>query len=214
MKSYKVRIVYLLAGLLSSALGIVITLEANIGYAPWDVLHAGLSETTGLSFGLISIIVGVIIIVVVTLLGEKFGFGSVLAIILSGVFIDLILFLEIIPKADNYVVGIIMLIVGLFILAFGSYLYIYSGFGAGPRDSLMVALTRKTKMPVGLCRGIVEVAATVGGWLLGGMFGVGTIISAVGVGFCIQIVFMIFKFDPTKVEHETLSKTLRHFIRK
>lgn len=104
------------------------------------------------------------------------------------------------------------MITGLFIISFGSYFYIGSGFGAGPRDSLMVALQRKTGLPVGLCRGILEGSVVLIGWLLGGPVGIGTVIAAFGIGFCIQIVFAIMKFDATSVKHETLNATRQYFM--
>jgi len=82
-----------------------------------------------------------------------------------------------------------------------------SAFGAGPRDNLMVVLNRKTKLPVGICRSIVELSVTLAGWMLGGMVGIGTVISIIAIGFCIQITFAIFKFNPAAVEHETLKQT-------
>lgn len=102
-----------------------------------------------------------------------------------------------------------MLIAGLFIIALATYYYIGSGFGAGPRDSLMVALTRKTGLSIGICRGTIELLAVFIGWTLGGMAGIGTVISAFAMGFCVQITFKMLKFDATKVNHETLDQTYK-----
>lgn len=102
-----------------------------------------------------------------------------------------------------------MLITGLMMLALGTYFYISSGLGAGPRDSLMVALTRKTGLPIGVCRGMIELTVVAIGWKLGGMVGVGTIVVALTVGFWIQIAFKVFQFDATKIKHETLFQTYK-----
>jgi uncharacterized membrane protein YczE len=120
-------------------------------------------------------------------------------------FIDIIF--PFIPVAANPIIGTIMLIFGLFIISIGSYFYIKSAFGAGPRDSLMVVLARKTKLPVGLCRGILELSVTLIGWFLGGLVGFGTVLFVIAIGFFIQIVFKLFKFDVTQVKHETLGDT-------
>jgi len=197
----------MITGLLLYAIGIVITIKANIGYAPWDVFHTGLVKRTGLSLGLISIIVGIIIAIIVTLLKEKLGFGTIFNMILIGLFIDIIF--PHIPIAENFIIGIVILVAGLFIIALGSYFYIKSGFGVGPRDNLMVVLARGTRLPVGLCRGIIELFATITGWFLGGMIGLGTVISVIAIGFCIQLVFKLFRFDVTSVKHETLSETIK-----
>ena len=205
MKHFILRLLNLMIGLSFYALGIVSTVKANIGYAPWDVFHVGLANKIGISLGLVSIIVGAAIVAIVTILKEKFGLGTILNMIFIGLFIDIIF--PFIPIANNRIIGTVMLISGLFIIAIGSYFYIKSAFGAGPRDNLMVVLARKTKLPAGLCRGIIELLVTLVGWLLGGMVGFGTVISVVAIGFCIQIVFRIFRFDVTAVKHETLADT-------
>jgi len=160
-----------------------------------------------LSIGVASIVAGVVIVVIVTICGEKIGLGTIGSMVLTGVFIDLIFTLNIIPLAVNLTVGIVMLVTGLFIISVGTCFYMKSAFGAGPRDNLMVVLNRKTKLPVGICRSIVELSVTLAGWMLGGMVGIGTVISIIAIGFCIQITFAIFKFNPAAVEHETLKQT-------
>ncbi len=203
MKNYIIRFLRLNIGLFLYGLGIIITMKANIGYAPWEVLHSGISQTFGISIGLVNTGVGTLIVLIVFLMGEKIGIGTIFNMFMIGLFMDLILFLDFIPTIQNWWFGLIMLIIGLFVIAFGTYFYISSAFGAGPRDSLMVAVTRKTGWPVGLCRGILEVSVVIIGYFLGGMVGVGTIISAFTIGACIQITFRLTAFDPTQIEHET-----------
>ena len=214
MKRLMSRILYTIMGLVLYALGIVITMNANIGYSPWDVFHAGLAKQTGLSIGSASILTGFFILIVVSLLKEKLGVGTLLNIALIGAFIDLFLSVKFIPKQTGFAGGIIMLIAGLFVISVGTYFYIRAAFGAGPRDSLMVALTRITKLPIGACRGIVELAAALIGWALGGMFGVGTIISGFCVGFCVQITFSAFRFNAADVRHETFKQTFDNVFHK
>jgi len=191
------------------SIGIVLTIKANVGYAPWDVFHVGLSLTTGISLGLASIITGIVLIIIVTLSGEKIGIGTLANIVGIGLFIDLIMWLDLIPLVENFVIGIILLLAGLFVISLGSYFYIKSAFGVGPRDNLMVVLNKKIKLPVGVCRSLVELTATLIGWFLGGMVGVGTIISVVAIGFFIQAVFAMFKFKAAEVKHETIPQTLK-----
>jgi len=195
----------MLIGLSMYAFGIVITIKANIGYAPWDVFHVGLVNKTGLSLGLVSITVGLLIVIIVTLLREKLGVGTLFNMVLIGFFIDIIF--PHIPTAKSPITGTLILIAGLLSISMGSYFYIKSAFGVGPRDNLMVVLARRTKLPVGLCRFIIELLVTLGGWFMGGMVGFGTVISVIAIGFCIQLVFKIFRFDVTSVKHETLADT-------
>ena len=203
MTGYIVRFIKLNFGLFLYGLGIIVTMRANVGYAPWEVLHSGISQTLGVSIGLVNTAVGALIVAIVFMLGEKIGLGTIFNMFMIGLFMDLILYLDFIPLFDNFWIGSLVLIIGLFTISLGTYFYISSAFGAGPRDSLMVAVTRKTGLPVGLCRGILEVSVVFIGWLLGGMVGLGTVISAFAIGFCVQITFKLVKFDPTQVKHET-----------
>lgn len=203
MTGYILRFLKLNFGLFLYGLGIIVTMRANVGYAPWEVLHSGISQTLGVSIGLVNTAVGAIIVAIVFLLGEKVGLGTIFNMFMIGLFMDLILYLDFIPLFNNFWIGTLVLILGLFIISLGTYFYISSAFGAGPRDSLMVAVTRKTGLPVGLCRVILEVSVVLIGWLLGGMVGLGTVISAFAIGFCVQTTFTLLKFDPTQVSHET-----------
>ena len=209
MKAFFTRFFDLFIGNVLFAFGIVGMIKANIGYAPWEVFHVGIANTIGLGLGVTSIIVGSFIVIIVTALGEKFGFGTIACMVMTGAFVDIILFADFVPKLENLVGGIVLLIAGLFTISVGSYFYLRSAFGSGPRDSLMVVLARKTKMPVGACRSIVELTATLIGWRLGGMIGIGTVVSVVMIGFCIQITFWALKFDVKAVKHETFADTYR-----
>lgn len=212
MKRFLARLLRLIWGLFLYALGIVVTMNARIGYAPWDVFHVGLAKVTGISIGTASILTGLVIVVITVFLGEKLGLGTVLNMILIGVFLDMLLGFQIIPVADSFVAGLIMMFMGLYISALATYFYIGPAFGAGPRDSFMVALTRKTRLPIGVCRGIIELSAVCVGWKLGGMVGIGTVIYALAIGFCIQTTFKLLKFDATKVDHQTLDQTYKMLL--
>ena len=198
----------LIFGLFLYALGIVFTIKANIGYAPWDVFHIGISKTIGITIGAASIIVGLLVVLIVWIAKEKIGFGTLLNMILIGIFMDILFYIDIIPIFDNAILGFLELSIGLFIIAIASYFYINSGFGAGPRDSLMIFLVRKAKLPVGVIRTTLEILVTFLGWLLGGKVGIGTVIAGFWIGFCIQITFKALRFNPTKIKHQDFLETI------
>lgn len=200
-------------GLFLYGLGIVFTLNAEIGYAPWEVFHQGVSNVTGISFGIASIGVGLVILFFDHLMGEKIGFGTVLNIIFVGLFIDLIRYLNFVPKPENYILRVILFLIGFLIIAFATYYYIKSGLGAGPRDAAMVGVNRLTGLPIGVSRAGIEITVTILGYFLGGPVGLGTILSAFVAGFVIQFVFDILKFDPKKVNHETIKETITNLTK-
>lgn len=198
----------LVLGLFICALGITLTIQANVGYAPWDVFHAGISNLFDITIGVASIYCGLCIVIIAFLLGEKIGVGTLLNMVLLGLLIDLIMLWNIIPTSECGILGVIMLILGLFIISYGTYLYIGSGFGAGPRDSLMVLIRRKTRFSVGLSRVLVELVVCIVGWRLGGPIGVGTLIAALCISVCVQITFKMLTFDTTMIKHETITDTI------
>lgn len=209
MVQYTCRIIKLIFGLFLFALGIAITMRANLGFAPWDVFHQGIAQNIGITIGRVTILVGLFICVLTALLGERLGIGTLLNMLLIGLFLDWILSLGIIPLMNSFISGVFMMTTGLFVIALASFFYIGAGFGAGPRDALMVATERKTGLPVGVARAITEGAAVFFGWVLGGPVGLGTVIAAFGIGFCVQIVFSLLRFDPAEIDHETVTKTFR-----
>jgi uncharacterized membrane protein YczE len=204
-KNFWVRLIKLIFGLFLHGLGIVMQIQANIGYAPWDVLHTGLATTIGVTIGQASIAVGLALLFVNSILKEPLGLGTVLNMLLVGIFVDLILMTGLIPQMDHLISGIALLIIGLVVLAFGVYFYIGSGFGAGPRDTLMVALNRRLRIPVGLARTSIEMTALVIGWLMGGMVGIGTIMAVFLIGLILQVLFDWLRFDPKQIQHEKLA---------
>lgn len=213
MANFIKRFIKLMLGLFLYSLGIVITMQANIGFASWEVFHKGISNISGISIGQVTIIVGLIICIIVVLMGEKLGFGTISNMLFIGIFIDLIKYFNLIPGVHNYLAGIVMLLFGVLVIAFATYFYIDSRFGAGPRDSLMVAVEKKTGLDVGVARGIIELSVVFGGWLLGGPVGLGTVLAALSFGFFIQLVFKIMNFNAAQVEHETFGQTIKNLIK-
>ncbi len=214
MRNLIKRFVRLNLGLFFVALGIAMTIKAHIGYAPWEVFHAGLSEVFGISMGLASIMDGLVIGIIIIFAGERIGIGTILNMVMIGLWLDVILTGSFLREQTTLQTGIILLIAGLFVMSYGLYFYMSAGMGAGPCDSLMVAITRKTKASIGSCRGSMEVIVVILGWSLGGMIGPGTVISAVGLGFCIQMTFKLLKFDAMMIRHETIRDMINTFKQK
>ncbi|MCD8501419.1 MAG: YitT family protein [Bacillaceae bacterium] len=163
------------------SLGIVLMIEADLGGAPWDVFHLGLSNHFGFSVGTWTILAGFCIIALTSLLTKRLPkMGAFLNMLLVGVFIDL--FRLIIHTPLTLVGQLLMLCFGLIVIGSGIGLYIAPDCGAGPRDSLMMAITERTGYKVQYVRGIMEVFVLVMGWLLGGPVHIGTFIFCLTIG--------------------------------
>lgn len=211
MKNKKIvmRIIRLFVGLFIFAVGIVMTINANIGLQPWDVLHQGIAVNTNLTIGQASIGVGVLLLLVNFFLGERVGWGTIANILFIGTFMDLIMKNNMIPIGDNFFSGLIMASIGMFLLGLGSYFYLGSELGSGPRDGIMIGLTKRTRKPVSLIRNSIEASALAVGYLLGGFVGIGTVIMALTVGFFVAFAFKIFKFDVSKIQHRFIDEDIK-----
>jgi uncharacterized membrane protein YczE len=204
------RTIRLIFGLFLYALGSFLSIQANIGLAPWEAFSMGGSYLTHISYGNIVVISSFVIIVIDFAFKEKIGFGTILNAILIGKFVDLIQFANIIPLMSNFWLGILMLLFGEVVICVGSYFYIGASLGCGPRDALMVALgKRMPKVPIGAIRGLIEGAVLIIGWLLGAKIGVGTIISVFGIGLVLQFTFKLLRFDVKNIEHESVADTVK-----
>lgn len=186
-KEIAIRWGFFFFGLMTLGLGIALTIKGQIfGVASWDVLHIGLYLQLGLSIGLWSIIMGVLIIVISSIgLREWPKFGTFVNMTTVGLFIDF--FNWIIPQPETFLFKLIAFLIGVFLIGAGGGIYISANLGAGPRDSLMLLAVEKLNMSITVARTIMEVAVAITGYLLGGPIGVGTIIMAFSFGPIMQI---------------------------
>lgn len=202
------RLSRLMFGLLLYAVGIVNTIYAGVGLAPWDVFHQGLTLHFPLTMGQASMCIGLTIVLLDWALGEKIGIGTLANMFFIGLFMDLIMTNHWIPKANGLIMPYLQLVIGMMIIGLASYFYLSAGYGSGPRDGLMVALTKKTGKSVRFIRNAIEVSVVIAGILLGGQFGVGTLIMAFAGGYFVQLAFTIFNFKVTEIKHEFLEDSL------
>ena len=201
MKNSVKNFIRLIVGLFVCAVGIVLTIQANLGLSPWDALHHGLSKNLGITMGQASMLLGIIVIIVDIVLGENLGIGTVLNMFLIGIFMDFLMLNNIIPISKNMILGFIMMFIGMFIIGIGCVIYIGAGYGSGPRDGLMVALHKKTKKPVKIIKTCIEVFALIFGYILGGSIGIGTLVTSLVFGLFIEYSFKICKFDANSIKH-------------
>lgn len=201
----------LFLGFFVCAIGIVMTINAHLGLAPWDVLHQGVSSIIGISIGRANIVLGFIIISLNAIFGENIGWGTVLNMIFIGLFIDFLMFNNIIPIFTSVVPSFIMMLLGMLVLGYGCVLYMGVGLGTGPRDGLMVALTKRTGKSVRLVKNSVEILAITVGYFLGGSVGMGTAVMAITGGYFFQFAFKTANFDVTAVKHRYIIDDIKDF---
>ncbi|AKJ14464.1 membrane protein [Streptomyces incarnatus] len=184
------RLIQLYAGLALYGASSALLVEAGLGLEPWNVLHQGLAELTGLTIGVVSIIVGAAVLLLWIPLRQRPGLGTVSNVFVVGLAMDGTLAL--VPDAHSFAVRVPLLLAGIVLNGAATGLYIAARFGPGPRDGLMTGLHRRTGRSIRLMRTGIEVAVVVTGFLLGGTIGVGTVLYAVSIGPLAQLFLRVF----------------------
>jgi uncharacterized membrane protein YczE len=175
----------LLIGLAGYGFSMALMIKAGLGLDPWDVFHQGLAERTGLSFGLITAIVGVGVLLAWIPLRNRPGIGTVANVIVIAVVVDASL--AVLPAPSAMPIRVALMLGAVVLNAISTVLYIGAGLGPGPRDGLMTGLVARTGLSVRLVRTSIEATVLIVGWLLGGTVGVGTVVYALGIGPLVQL---------------------------
>ena len=187
--------------------GIYLTIQANIGAAPWDVLNLGISKSLGILYGSASIAVSVTILIIDILLREPIGLSMFIDAFVVGKAVDFFNWLHPVPACHSLAASIPVLLTGLVVIAYTQYGYMVASLGCGPRDSLLVGLAKRCRrLPIGLVGILLQGTATFVGWLLGGPVGIGTILCA---GPIMQLAFQSVRFDATHIRHQNLQESFR-----
>jgi uncharacterized membrane protein YczE len=208
------KIIRLMAGYFIYGLSIALTVNADLGLAPWGVFHQGMSRQFGITMGTAIQIAGLVIIVLDLLLNERIGWGTVGNVYFIGLFLDLVQQSGWIPVYQALLPRFLMMMVGLFLMSLATYLYLSAQLGSGPRDGLMVALTKRIRVPVGVIRSTIELSALTAGYFMGGSVGWGTLIMSLSTGFFIQTTFSLFKFDVRQIKHHTIDQDIVRLMNK
>src|SRR5215210_7630505 len=174
------RLAQLYAGLVLYGASMALQIRAGLGLDPWDVFHQGLSDRTGLSFGTVVIIVGVLVLAAWIPLHQRPGLGTISNVFVVGIAVDVAL--PLIPDGGPIAMQLAMLASGVVLNAIAGAAYIGAGLGPGPRDGLMTGLMARTGRSVGLIRTSIEVSVLLVGVLLGGTVGLGTVVYALSIG--------------------------------
>jgi uncharacterized membrane protein YczE len=177
------RLIIYYFGLMIMMLGIVFFIKSDLGATPWDVLHVGLFHHFGLTIGTWSIIVGILILTASAIIAQEIPhIGAFLNMISCGIIMDLYMMLPFMVTPHTLLGKLIMFFIGIGLNAYGMGLYISASLGAGPRDSLMLALTNKTGWKVRNVRAAIEVIVLIIGWRLGGPANLGTFVYGFIIG--------------------------------
>lgn len=184
-------------GFILFGLAITLMIRGDLGTSAWAVLEVALAYKFGVSIGTMTVIMGFLVLTSAVLMRERLGWGTLANILSIGPWVDM--WLSFIPSiTENLSLQVGMLLLAIFLMGLASAIYIGVDAGAGPRDSLMLAIKRTTGVSIRVARAMIEVTVVTVGWLLGGPAGIGTLVYALLVGPSIQWGFKIFKVQPHK----------------
>jgi len=189
------------------ALGIVSFLHADLGMNTWAVLDVGIMMHTGLTLGQATQLTGLVALLLAWVLGFPPGFATITSVYFMGYFVDLVLLYGLVPRQTNPIEQGVLLLTGIALFGAGTFFYVNPKLGAGPRDSLMMGLLRRLDRPVSHVRLGLELLVLALGYLLGGPVGIGTVISAMLVGYAVEFAFRLGNYD-RKAEHLNLYSLL------
>nr|WP_241866310.1 hypothetical protein [Klebsiella pneumoniae] len=159
--------------------------HANLGADPWDVFHLGVAKQLGISFGTVIILTGAAVLLLWIPIRQMPGLGTVSNVIVLGLAADATL--AVLPPLESMLARSALLAGAIVLNAIATGMYIGAGFGPGPRDGLMTGLHARTGWSLRGIRTAIELSVLLIGWLLGGKFGVGTVIYALSIGPLIQL---------------------------
>lgn len=194
-KRFPVDFLKIQVGFALFGLAIALMIRANLGTSAWAVLEVAISQIFHLTPGTVTVLMGFLVLSGALILREPIGWGTLGNILSIGPWEDLALS-QIPSVKDNLPLQIAMLLSAIAIMGLASAIYIGVDAGAGPRDSLMLAIKRKTGVSLRLARGSIEVTVVAIGWLLGGPAWIGTVIFAILIGPAVQTGFKLFKVEP------------------
>lgn len=200
-------------GLLVFALGVHLTIFANIGLAPWDCLGMGIARHTPLNYGLSMTATAVTVLGIDLLLRERVGFGTIIDALLTGNFVQLYNDVNPLPLNERLWSGVALMLAGYAVCAVGMWIYMRAGQGCGPRDSLLIALGKRLpRVPIGLVEIGLWAVVTLAGWLLGGPVGPGTLIGTFGAGAVMQVIYNLLHFEPRDIRHRDVFEVSRELL--
>jgi uncharacterized membrane protein YczE len=188
------RLLQLYAGLALYGASSALLVKAGLGLEPWNVLHQGLSELTGLSMGVVLTIVGATVLLLWIPLRQRPGLGTVSNVVVIGFVMDATL--AVLPEVRSLAVRVPLLVAGVVLNGVATGLYIAADFGPGPRDGLMTGLHRRTGRSIRLIRTAVEITVVATGFALGGTVGLGTVVYALSIGPLAQFFLRVFAASP------------------
>ena len=201
-------------GLLAYAVGVYFQLQADLGMQPWQAMRLGLANNLSVTFGTVSIVMSLVLIVIDLFLKQRIGLGTFLDAFLVGLGVDICIYLDFLPVQSNIAFQLFWLFAGMVVCSVGQWFYMTAALSCGPVDSFLLGIgSLFPKVSIGKVNlGILTVVLAIC-LVLKSPLGLGTVITVFGTGFIMDAVFKMVKFNPRDVVHEGLTDTAKQFLK-
>ena len=184
-KKYLIKTLTVIAGSIISAYGITLAIGAGFGGATLAILWQGLTNVTGMTLGTSSLVVAAAMIIFALFYDKKqINVGTILYQIIYSFFVDV--FTKIQHYSDIKAVNFIIMLLGIIIFSFGTWLYSAADFGRGSYEAVTFSLAEKNGWKIKIVRMVLDILMVVIGVLLGGKFGICTVATVLLSGPVIQ----------------------------
>ena len=179
------KIIIIVIGSVIAAYGITLALYAGFGGATLAVLWQGISKTFHISIGMASLIVAIVMIVFAFFYDRsQIHIGTILYQIVYSLCVDL--FANAHVYSSHLWVNALIMLLGVVLFAVGTGFYAAASLGRGSYEALTFSLAEKNGWQVKVVRMILDIVMVIAGVLLGGKFGICTIVTIIISGPVIQ----------------------------
>ncbi|MEI8391454.1 MAG: hypothetical protein WCG40_03045 [Actinomycetes bacterium] len=187
-KLFVEKLLRCVTGLALFGIGITFFIRADLGLAPWDIFHTGVAERLDISVGIVIVGTGLLLLLLWIPLRQKPGLGTILNALEIGLMVNVSK--QFIGETNNLAARLLLVLAGLVVVGVGTALYLGSDLGSGPRDGIMLGMTKRKffgrSLSIRLARTLIEVTVLVAGLFLGGKVGIGTLVFMFGIGPLVQ----------------------------
>ena len=193
IKKYYGNIIVLIVGIIFMSLGGAMLVTAKYGSDALMVFNQGVATFFKIKVGLSIMISNLVALIIIFFVNRKsIGLGTFLIAFLLGPLIDVILQLGILPAPNSFWGSALILALAFLSGTFGIALYMYANVGLSFFEGILIAIKEKTNWRFAYIKIVNDAIFFTVGWLLGGVFGIASVITVLIYGPLIDFFIKIF----------------------
>lgn len=178
------KILMAIVGIILTGVSVAIFKTANLGTDPFSSFSLGICNVTGLDYSIIYVVVNTVLLIGIFVIDKHYiGLSTVLNLAFIGIIVEkcMAVFEKWFP-ADHLVQKIVLLCIAVILMCFAASLYFTADMGVSTYDAWALILSGKKQVPFKICRIGTDTLCTAAGFAMGAVVGIGTVITAFGMG--------------------------------